>query len=214
MEKIAIHTAYGFVARTLDELSNTGEIDLGENIDDIEKLVEASIEEAAVRIHQSAPSYLMEGKAGEMGSDYQAYITNSVLYLGMEAETVRVVRIKVGDSDQVVTEFVPEDSPEGRMQLDSYARGVPDDPVVVLQKKWEGDNKPAFKYYTTALAKVEEGSVELEYVPYPKVVVDEIEICPRLKYAVLNELAAMVMESLSLFDKATIYRTKAQEAMK
>lgn len=217
MEQIRISTACQFVSKALDELTNTGDMDnLAADINDIEKLVEASIEEAAVRIHLSAPSYLLEGEAAKMKTDYSLEVQDKVLTITMLKECIRISRVKANDSNMVVTDLVLEDSPEGRMQLDKYARGVPDDPVVVLQKKWNGNNKPILKYYTTNML-VTEGSagiVELEYVPYPYLEDDAVNVCPRLKYAVLNELTAMVMESLSLVDKASVYRAKAQEYLK
>mgnify|MGYP003302881589 FL=1 len=40
-----------------------------------------------------------------------------------------------------------------------------------------------------------------------------IDICPQLEYAVLNELTAIVLDSVNQHEKASLYRAKAQAIM-
>jgi putative alpha-1,2-mannosidase len=120
-----------------------------------------------------------------------------------------------------VSDLFPEDSAVGRMQLNEYTRGTYDDPRAILMKRWEGDYLPIIKYYSLKEAYIEPESpkpddsakpfVDLEYVPYPSIDETIVMICPRLEYAVLNEIAAMVLESLNEHEKASLYRAKSKE---
>lgn len=175
---------------------------------DLHKLVEGSIVEAAVKVHNLAPSVMIDGILGTAGTDYETSLTEKVLTITMKKDTIRVASVKASDSSIIVSDLVPEDSAEGRKQLDKYVRGVPDDPRLVLAKVWAGDNLPVLKYYTTETAEV-----ELYYVPYPEIEETIIMICPKLEYAVLNEIAAMVLDILGEHDKAAIYREKANKYM-
>lgn len=213
MLALGINTALLYVRRALDELTDVERKGmLGASDDnDLKKLVEGHLSEAAVRIHLSAPSVMLDGVMGELGEDYTATLDSKVVTITMNKETIRVASIQMADSDYVISDFIPEDSAEGRKQLNKYVRGIPDDPRVVLQKKWAGENLPVLKYYTTNLESLGNDSISVEYIPYPYLKDHVIHICPRLEYAVLNELTAMVLESLSLNDKAAAHRAKAQE---
>ena len=149
MYQLSISAACTYVRRALDELTSVEEIGMLVSPDavDIHKLVEGAIVEAAVKVHELAPAIMIEGKKGEENTtdkdgntvvkDYKTSEDNGVMTITMEKETVRIASIQASDSEVVVCEFVPEDSAEGRKQLNKYVRGVPDDPRVVLQnKKW------------------------------------------------------------------------------
>lgn len=173
---------------------------------DLHKLVENSIIEAAVKIHNLAPSVMIDGIKGVAGTDYELELNDSVITIKMKKDVIRIASVQASDSEVVVSDLIPEDSAEGRKQLNEYVRGVPDDPRLVLAKMWEGDYRPKLKYYAT---QAKEPQVELHYVPYPEVEETIILICPKLEYAVLNEIAAMVLDILNEHEKADIYRQKA-----
>lgn len=264
MFQLTIGAATAYVRKCLDELMSVEEIGLLVSPDavDIQKLVENGIVEAAYKVHNQAPSIMVDGILGEYGTekDYVVSIENGVITIVMLKDTARVASIKAVDSDIVVCDFVPEDSAEGRKQLNKFVRGVPDDPRVVLQKTWFGNYKPILKYYTIVnipLSENEEGTstasdlnenlpsidleggvpeidaggttppvqdmpsidiegstpIELHYVPYPEIVEEAVSISPKLEYAVLNELTAMVLESLNESDKAALYRDKSLKYM-
>ena len=177
---------------------------------DIHKIVENSIIEAVVRIHNLAPAIMIDGVKGVAGTDYKVEPKDKVITITMLKDTIRVASVKASDSDIIVSDFIPEDSAEGRKQLNEYTRGIPDDPRVVLAKVWNGDYQPVLKYYT---AKSDAASVDIYYVPYPVIEETIVEICPKLEYAVLNEIAAMVLDSLNEHDKAALYRARATQYM-
>lgn len=226
MIQLSISAAHAYVRKVLDELTSVEELGMLVSPDsmDLHKLVEGFIVEAAVRVHSTAPSHLLDGITGQIDTDYKVEPTGKVLTITMEKDCVRIVSIKAKDSDHVVCNLIPEDSAEGRMQLNSYLRGTYDDPRAVLMKNWAGDYLPAVKYYSlkdelekdkpetaaNEAGDTEEPIVKVEYIPYP--VIDEtiIMVSPRLEYNVLNEVAAMVLDAVNESQKAQLYRAKAQ----
>jgi hypothetical protein len=212
MKQLEVNTAYQFVQTVLDELTNTGEaVDLAADTTDIEKLVESVLVEAVITTHTGAPSVLVDGVVGTEGEDYISSLNDGVVKIEMQSDALRVVSVQASDSTAVVTDILPEASPEARKQLNKHTRGVYDDPAVVMCKRREEDYKPVLKYYS---AKEETcPDMTVEYVPYPVMNGDAVEVCPRLEYAVLNEVAAAVLDALKESQKAAIYRTKSKSLM-
>lgn len=239
MFQLTIGAALAYVRKALDEIVSVEEIGLLVSPDavDLGKLVEGSIVEAVVKTHSQAPSVMIDGVKAEHGAekDYIGVISeDGVITVTMKKDTLRIASVKAVDSEVVVCDIIPEDSAEGRKQLSRYVRGVPDDPRVVLQKTWADSYKPVLKYYTCLEPLKPEtvdmtentppssdledipsidldgySPLEIYFVPYPKVEDESVMICPKLEYAVLNELTAMVLDSLSEHDKASLYREKA-----
>lgn len=214
MYQLSIISAASFVRTALDELETVEEIGLMVDADavNLQRLVVNSIVEAVVKTHQGAASVLVDGNIGVLGEDYTAELEdNGVIVITMLQDTLRVASVQAGDSPVVLTDIVPENSAEGRKQQNKYVRGVPDDPRLVLQKRWSEPYRPVMKYYST-----EEDAcpdIILEYIPYPILNEAVIDICPQLEYAVLNELTAMILDSVNQHEKAALYRAKAQAIM-
>lgn len=209
MFSLNVATALQYVRRALDELTSVEEIGMIASPDslDLETMVEGAMVEAAVRVHENANVLYLDGEKGALDTDYSAQLVtgDTAVKLTALVKMVRVVSVKASDSDIVITEFLPEDSAEARKQKNEFVRGTYDDPRAVLNKVWEGDHKPVITYYT---AQGTLPTFTYEYIPYPEVVETEIEICPRLEYAVLNEITAMVFESLGEMEKAKMHRER------
>ena len=214
MFQLGISAACAYVRKSLDELTSVEDIGMLASPDaiDLHKIVENSIVEAAVRVHERASSVLMDGVKGVSGTDYAIELAEAdkSVKITMQKEAVRIVSIKASDSANVITDLIPEDSAEGRKQKNPYVRGTHDDPRAVLNKVWSDDHKPIITYYS---AKDALPTFTIEYVPYPVIEENVIEICSRLEYAVLNELTAMVMDSYGLTDRAAQHRNRANETM-
>lgn len=214
MYQLSIISAASFVRTALDELETVEEIGLLVDADavNLQRLVVNSIVEAVVKTHQGAASVLVDGNIGVLDEDYTAELEdNGVIVITMLQDTLRVASVQAGDSPVVLTDVVLENSAEGRKQQNKYVRGVPDDPRLVLQKRWSEPYRPVMKYYST-----EEDTcpdITLEYIPYPILNEAVIDICPQLEYAVLNELTAMILDSVNQHEKAALYRAKAQAIM-
>lgn len=213
MFQLGISAACAYVRKSLDELTSVEDIGMLASPDaiDLHKIVEASIVEAAVRVHEKASSLVMEGVKGSKGTDYDTSMNaDKSVSVTVLKPAVRILSLKASDSDIVITEFIPEDSAEGRKQRNPHVRGTYDDPRAILMKVWNGDHRPVMTYYC---AKDSLPEFTFEYVPYPVIEEAVVEICPRLEYAVLNELTAMVMDSLGLNERAALHRAKANEIM-
>lgn len=208
MIQLSVSAACSYVRKELDELVSVEEIGMIASPDalDLHRLVERAMEEAVTKIHNSAPAYLLDGVVGKKGEDFSVSAQGGVVTITMLKDTLRMLSVLQEDSNIVVTEFIPEDSPEGRMQLNEYTRGVPDDPRVVMCKIKADNYKPILKYYTG-----ESDEVSVSYVPQPVLEESIVSICPRLEYAVLNEITAMVLDCLNEKDTAATYRTKVAE---
>lgn len=212
MYSLTVKSAFAYVRRAIDELVSAESIGLLADPDalDLHKIVEGSIVEAVAKIHSQAPTLLMEGEVAVRDEDYSLEIEDGVATIAMLVPALRVISVKSDDSDVIVCDLLAENSPEGRMQLNAYTRGVHDDPRAVLQKKWNGDNMPVIKYYTT---NADDPEFEVEYFPYPVLEEGEVKISPRLEYAVLNEIVAMVLDIYREGNQAQIFRAKALEYM-
>lgn len=211
MIQLSISTACSYVRKVLDELVSVEDIGMIASPDgiDLHRLVEGAIVEAVIKTHSNAPSIMIDGVVGVKGVDYDTAFNDGVITITMLKDTIRVASVKHEDSDIVVCDLIPEDSAEGRKQLNKYVRGVSDDPRVVLAKIWNDNHKPILRYYSAEAEK----NVALTYVPYPEIDETIVMICPRLEHAVLNEIAAMVLDSLNENAKAEIYRAKSKEYM-
>lgn len=237
MYQLSIISAASFVRTALDELETVEEIGLLVDADavNLQRLVVNSIVEAVVTTHSRAIPSLLTGVqgvqrvkedeesgdeqtslmedgngGGEPEADFEIVNKEGVVTITMLQDTLRVVSVQEKSSPVVVCNILPEFSAEGRKQLNKYVCGVPDDPRVVLQQRWSENYKPILKYYTTDKEKPE---ILLEYIPYPELTESVIKISPRLEYAVLNELTAMILDSVKEHNKAALYRAKSQAIM-
>lgn len=209
MIQISPTYAHDYILQVLDELENSENDSMlseAEGIDTL-KLTEGYLAEAVIKAHKDAPSLVVDGVVGKEDEDYEVEWSEKVADLKMLKDTIKVVSVKV-DGSPVVTEYFPEDSAIGRMQDNQYVRGTYDDPKLIVKKVWEHDRKPEFYYYS---AKESKPTMNVEYIPYPDSSLSTVSISDKLEYAVLNLVASMVLDALSLHDKATIYKNKYTE---
>lgn len=227
MYQLSINSATSFVRTALDELTTVEEIGMLVDADavNLQRLVVNSICEAVVKTHMGASPSMISGivatvskaeeeanpKAEDPVFDTELDTTSGVVTITMLKDTLRVVSVQAEDSPVVVCNIYPEHSAEGRKQLNKYVRGVSDDPRVVMQKRWSDTYKPILKYYSTEQDTCPE--ITLEYIPYPVLQDAMVDVSPQLEYAVLNELVAMVLDSVKEHDKAALYRAKSTAIM-
>lgn len=70
---------------------------------------------------------------------------------------------------------------------------------------------PRITYYTTSTNEIDEIDFDIEYLPYPMLNEGVVEISPRVEYAVLNQIVAMVLDSLRESEQAEMFRNKVKE---
>ena len=219
MYQLSVGAAYAYTRKCMDEMysiESEGMVGVSDDLN-LRKQVEDCIVEAVVKTHKNAPSALLEGEGGTYGVTYELDFDSKkegIITITMRKDTLRIISVKAKDSDIVVCNFIPEDSAEGRKQLNKYVRGVPDDPRVVIKQRGGSDYsdyQPILKYYTSEETGID--AIDLTYIPYPTIEETMVNISPKLEYAVLNEIVAMILDNMSLHDKAAIYRNKSVEYM-
>ena len=209
MLTLGLDKARKYILNVLDELQNASEEGLliDEESDTL-KLTRGFLAEAIVKSHREAPSHLLDGKIGVAGEDYEVDIKDNIANINMLQTSARLVSLKSSDSTVVVSDYVTEDSPIGRAQNNKYVRGTYDDPRLIIKRAIADVRKPEYLYYSVNAS---DATFSLEYIPYPEDGAETHNIAEKLEYAVLNLLASMVLDALTLPDKANIYKAKYQE---
>lgn len=211
MLSLTLSNAFEFVRKSLDELdldNNIGASVLQED-KDLYRLIESTIEEVVLDVHQKAPAVLVDGITAEISNDSNEVATmevaEKVATISMKQDTARIVSLQAEDSSVVVTELLAEDSAEAHKQNNKYIRGTADSPRAVLLKKGAGNKLPKIKYYTLS---DENKKITIEYIPYPKVEGEAINVSWQLYYPVLNWLVAAILEIVNEPEKAQIWKSK------
>jgi len=219
---LTIGTARDYVRSRIDELP-IDSVMLSQSVDDanMNSMIDKNIEEAIRYIHLTAPAVLMEGleltqadtSSDGSGSTVKANRTDSVLDIDFSTGTIdvlRVVSFKAGDSSILLTETFAEDSAKAHMQSNSYAKGIPEDPALIMMADSK-DYRPHLRYYTT-----EGNSFSLIYFPNPSLTsatnpLDSYYyISAKLQDAVLEYLTSMVLTAYKEVEFANVFITRAQ----
>jgi hypothetical protein len=214
MYQLSVDTALAYVRKAIDELISAEEIGMLFVPDalNLHKLVDGSLEEATLVTYNAAPSLKLSGIKGVEFEDFEAdYGADMVITIRMLKPTAKILYFKHYESEYIISELIPEESAEGRKQLNPYTRGTYDDPRLVLQRQWDGELMPTLKYYS-----MKDGSflsVDLEYLPYPILEDGAILVPEQIRYAILNNLVALVLDTYREFDAAEKYRAKAKELL-
>lgn len=214
MYSLTVKGAFAYVRRAIDELTTAEGI--GHLVDpdaiDLHRLVEGAMVEAVVKAYSLAPSHILEGETAVEGKDYELELKDKVVTISMLTPTARVVSVQCNDSEVILSDLIPENSAEGRKQLNQYIRGTYDDPRLVLLKQWKGDNMPSMRYYTTT-KELKDLDFTIEFLPYPVLEEGVVKVASRLEYVVLNFIVALVLDSFKEFEAADRFRVKAKEYM-
>jgi hypothetical protein len=214
MYPLTVKGALAYVRKAIDELTSVEDIGMLVSPDavNLHRLVEGCMVEAVLKTYAQAPAESMEGVVAEEESDYKLIrLKDGVVTISFETPIARMLSLRCVDSEIIVSDLVPENSAEARKQLNKYVRGTFDDPRVVLQKVWNGDNMPILKYYTTTKMGLDEVSFDIEVLPYPALVEGVVQIASRMEYPVLNNIVALVLDAYKETELADRYRAKAKE---
>lgn len=214
MFPLTVKGALAYVRKAIDELTSVEDIGMLVSPDavNLHRLVEGCMVEAVLKTYAQAPAESMEGVVAEEESDYKLIgLKDGVVTISFETPIARMLSLRCVDSEIIVSDLVPENSAEARKQLNKYVRGTFDDPRVVLQKVWNGDNMPILKYYTTTKEGLDEVSFDIEVLPYPALVEGVVQIASRMEFPVLNNIVALVLDAYKETELADRYRAKAKE---
>ena len=210
-----ISEAIEFVRARMDELSVLDSDMADEYQDDrnLDNTVETLLPEAVEEVHLAAPASLLEGFKFQQGSsEFSVSLSNGVIDIDFRSpgqgadgfDVLRLVYFKCADGITTSAVFA-EDSPEGRIQLNKYIQGQPDEPVLVRQADSE-DYRPHYKYYTT---KLDMPSFEISVFPVPVKRTDTTGgyffVSAQLKTRALNRLTAKVLIAYGETQRAQAY---------
>lgn len=198
---LALSTAIAFVRSRMDEIAfNPGDM-IDASLDDrnLETTVEKLLPESAEAIILSAPAGMLEPEytySVGVQDSLPAVFDSAVLSSGAlrmvvnDASFLRLVSFKASDSVIYVTEPVPYDSPEARMQQNPYVRGTKDEPTIVRRDL--SNDKIELIYYTASSR-----AFEFSYIGKPELSGSPATMfCPiQLETAVLNYLTGKVLET-------------------
>lgn len=186
-----------------------------ENADNnsVDSIIEKTLPEAINEIHRIAPVSMLGGDAvryyGPCSVDDEG-----VLSFTIDQKVLRLVAFQAVDSKIVVTEALPEDSPEARKQLNKYVRGTYDKPRLVMMQGVT--SAPSFKYYS--LKKVG------HYPNKPRAAIKQLRIVEQLQHSgtvagyrassdlvdsILYKLTAMVLAIYGQTEAANYFNAKA-----
>lgn len=214
MYPLTVKGALAYVRRAIDELTSVEEIGMLISPDaiNLHRLVEGCMVEAVLKTYAQAPTESLEGVTAEAESDYALIdLKDGVVTIAFETPIARMLSLRCVDSEIIISDLIPENSAEARKQLNKYVRGTYDDPRVVLQKVWNGDNKPMLKYYTTTKTNLDEVQFDIEILPYPILEEGVVQIASRMEFPVLNNIVALVLDAYKETEFADRYRAKAKE---
>lgn len=150
MTTFTVSDARALVRRNLDEMEPNGSVmyadETGEDNTSMDNIIARFLPDAINEVHAAAPAALLEGT--DETPSAVAVSTDGVLSFSLAASSafLRLVAFKAADSGIVVTDVIPEASPEGRKQLNRHIRGRADRPRLVIMQDLSGG--PRFKYYT------------------------------------------------------------------
>ena len=218
MYPLGVDEATKAVRKNLDELDINESVMMvpsGNDNASLDDVIARTLPEAINAVHGSASAAMLEGISGTttMGV-YTVEDEPRVIKIHIPASVLRLVLFQTTDTPHIVTEVTPEDSVEGRKQLNPSLRGTYDRPrLVQLQGK---HNEPDFLYYSLKedLAQGQNPASlvsRLDYIPEYKyaAATTQYNISTALRERILNHLTGLVLAIYGEADKAQYFLNKA-----
>lgn len=177
----------------------------------LDELIRSKIAVSARIVETNAPRYLLDsGRAfgGTIGWLDSVGMGTGIIHL--PDDFMRLVTFQMSDWSYPVTEAITEESPEYLQQSNQFICGNPQRPVVAITQQPIGQ---VLEFYSCT-----EGSgVTLRrarYIPYPKISNGGIEICEKLKDAVIHYAAYMTALSTGHMEQSEALLNMSKELMK
>lgn len=192
-----------------EQLIETGDIDTLT----LDELIRSKIETAARVVEMNAPRHLLDsGRAfGEtIGWPGEIGVGHGIIHL--PDDFMRLVTFQMSDWERPVTEAISESSAEYQLQRSRYSglRGTPQKPVVAITQQPVGQMLEFYSCKSGADVKL----LRARYIPYPRIGdSDGIDICEKLKEAVVHYTAYLTALSIGEKEQAESLLTMAHELM-
>ena len=187
-------------------LSGLGDIDTLT----MEEIVESKVVAAARIIETNAPAHLLDsGRAFGESIGWDGQPGYGAGYIHLPDDFLRLVCFQMSDWDYAVTAAITEDSPLYQMQRSRFAgvRGNPQKPVVAITSQPIGLVLEFFSCYSGENAFIKKA----RYIPIPRIRNHKIDLCEKLKPAIVYYTAYLAALSLGNGDAAAAMLATARE---
>lgn len=197
--------------------NNDTSLEMPNNLIDIdtltlEQIIESKVADAARVVESTAPFYLLDsGKAfgDSIGWDGEAGYGSGHIHL--PDDFLRLVTFQMSDWSYPVSEAITEEDEEYAMQRSRYAgiKGSPQKPVVAVVQQPIGLVLEFYSCYSGENAYIKRA----RYIPIPRVIDGGIDLCEKLRPAIVYYTAYMVALSIKDGDLATAMLNQSKELM-
>lgn len=179
----------------------------------MEDIIESKIADAARIVESKAPSQLLDG--GKPFADsigWKSRVGYGVGYVSLPDDFMRLVTFQMSDWNRAVTVAISEDDPVYEQQQSRYpgVRGNPQKPIVAITTQPIGQVLEFYSCTGGANVYVKRA----RYIPIPKIENGEIDLCEKLKSAVVYYTAYLVALSTGQGELAVSMSNIANELMK
>lgn len=201
------------VALDMNRVEDNLIADADEDTLGLDDIIRSKLEPAARIVETNAPRHLIdEGKAfaGTIGWPVGA-VGKGEGYVLLPDDFMRLVAFQMSDWKYPVSEALSDQSVEYAMQQSRFpgVAGNPERPVVAVVHRPAGLTLEFYKceagdgvYLRTA-----------RYLPFPKIVSNSIELCPKLREAVVAHAAYMTALTLGNADQAQALMAMGESLM-
>lgn len=162
----------------------------------LNEIIESKIVDAVKTITLDAPNYLLEGGIpfGE-SIGWQSSVGYGAGYIFLPEDFLRLVSFQMSDWSYAITEPISATHPSYQMQFSRIAgiKGNPQKPVVAIVTQTGGQVLQFFSCTAGDSVYIKQAS----YIPMPTIKDGTIDICERLRSAVIYYAAHLVAMSLN-----------------
>lgn len=179
----------------------------------LEQIIESKIADAARIVETNAPSYLLDsGRSFGYTIDWASRVGYGAGSIHLPDDFMRLVTFQMSDWSRAVTIPITEDDPLYARQHSRYPgiRGNPQNPVVAITTQSLG---LVLEFFSCSAG----SDVYLKrarYIPIPRIEDEGIEICEKLKSAVVAYAAYLTALSTQQSELAANMLNIANELMK
>ena len=176
----------------------------------LDEIIESKVVDAARIIESNASAHLLDsGRAFGESIGWDGQPGYGAGYIHLPDDFMRLVCFQMSDWDYAVTAAITEDSPLYQMQRSRFAgvRGNPQKPVVAITSQPIGLVLEFFSCYSGENAFIKKA----RYIPIPRIKNGKIELCEKLRPAVVYHTAYLSALSLGEGDAAAALLNTARE---
>lgn len=187
-------------------LSGLGDVDTLK----LDEIIESKVVDAARIIESNAPAHLLDsGRAFGESIGWDGQPGYGAGYIHLPDDFMRLVCYQMSDWDYAVILAITEDSPQYQLQRSRFGgvRGNPQKPVVAITSQPIGLVLEFFSCYSGENAFIKKA----RYIPMPRIRNGKIELCEKLRRAVVYYTAYLAALSLGDGDAAAALLATARE---